>query len=445
MLICYCYDLTGDVFMRLLSKESRAKLHAWLFNKPHLKRFVHKLVYAKDRTIIALCSLFNPVREDTVLFTCFVGRSYTCSPKAIYEYMLSDPKYAGYKFVWMFRDEERCRKYRRVPALRNAHIVEFKSLEYYKYLVCSKYIVSNYKFHAFSPRRKGQIFLQCWHGTPLKRLGFDVSDDALNARDTRAGLHIQYERMSRLSTYFISPSAFASECFNSAYRLQTIDPPTEIIEKGYPRNDALAFATVEKAREIRERLNLPHDKRIILYAPTFRDNQHTAGLGFTYQIEVDFDRLRERLSDDYIILFRAHYLVASSFDFDKYKGFVYNVSDVDDINDLYICSDLLVTDYSSVFFDYANLRRPIIFYMYDRELYGSMIRGFYIDLAELPGPIVETEADLVDAIIGFDNENYYDERYRAFNAKYNYLDDGHASQRVAEHVFAPIPLEDCDK
>lgn len=424
--------------MRMLSPESRAKLHAWLFDKPVLKSLVRKMVYIKDRLTYAHFCLWNPVREDTALFMCFVGRSYGCSPKAIYEYMRSDPRYAGYKLVWMFRDKAKCEKYRAMPALDGAEIIEFKSAAYYRYLACAKYIVSNYKFHAFSPRRKKQIFLQCWHGTPLKRLGFDVSDNVINARDSRSELHKQYEWMSRQTTYFISPSAFASEKFNSAYRLQTIEPPTEIIEKGYPRNDALAFATPEKAAAVRAALGVPEGKKVILYAPTFRDNQHKAGLGFTYEVEVDFDRLREKLSDEYVILFRAHYLVANSFDFAKYKGFVYDVCAVDDINDLYIASDLLITDYSSVFFDYANLRRPIVFYMYDRELYANMLRGFYIDLAELPGPIVETEDALIDAIVSFDTENFYDDRYRAFNAKYNYLDDGHAAQRVVEHVFAPI-------
>ena len=92
-----------------------------------------------------------------------------------------------------------------------------------------------------------------------------------------------------------------------------------------------------------------------------------AGIGYTYKTEVDFDKLKANLGDEYIILFRAHYLVANSFDFDKYKGFVYDVSKVNDINHLYVISDLLVTDYSSVFFDYANLKRPEIFYMYDLE------------------------------------------------------------------------------
>ena len=134
---------------------------------------------------------------------------------------------------------------------------------------------------------------------------------------------------------------------------------------------------------------------MVLYAPTFRDTEHSGSVGYTFRAELDFDLLRERLGDDTVVLFRPHYLVANSFDFARYEGFVFDVSAVLDINDLYIASDVLVTDYSSVFFDYVNLDRPIVFYMYDLEQYASELRGFYLDLDELPGPIVRTAEDLV--------------------------------------------------
>ena len=186
----------------------------------------------------------------------------------------------------------------------------------------------------------------------------------------------------------------------------------------------------------RKRLRLPEDKKIILYAPTWRDNQHKAGVGYTYELGVDFDYLREQLEDEYVILFRAHYLVASKFNFAKYKGFVYNASKMDDINKLYVIADLLITDYSSVFFDYANLNRPILFYMYDLEDYGSEIRGFYIDLSELPGNIVEKQEDLVREIraVKYDTA-YYTEKYKTFHEKFNPLDDGKATDRVIEAVI----------
>ena len=130
-----------------------------------------------------------------------------------------------------------------------------------------------------------------------------------------------------------------------------------------------------------------------------------------------------------------YYFIANVFDFEKYKGFVYNVSEIDDVNELYIITDVLITDYSSVFFDYANLKRPMIFYMYDLEHYRDKSNGFYIDLDELPGNIVETQEDLEKEILALDKNFVYDEKYKKFNEKYNYLDDGNASMRVVNKII----------
>ena len=173
---------------------------------------------------------------------------------------------------------------------------------------------------------------------------------------------------------------------------------------------------------------------IILYAPTYRSNQHEAGTGYVYKEEVDFEKLKNELNSEYIILFRAHYFIKNHFKFDKYKGFVYDVSEINDINELYIISDILVTDYSSVFFDYANLKRPMIFHMYDLEYYRDESNGFYMDLKELPGKITKTDEELIKAIKETDRF-IYNKKYEKFNKKYNYLDDGQASERVVKECI----------
>ena len=127
--------------------------------------------------------------------------------------------------------------------------------------------------------------------------------------------------------------------------------------------------------------------------------------------------------------------MANQFDFAAYEGFVWDVSQYPDINELYVVSDLLITDYSSVFFDYANLKRPILFYMYDLAAYRDDIRGFYLDLKELPGPIVETEEALIQAIPQALEQDAYDEKYQRFHARFNALDDGHASERVVKRLL----------
>ncbi|MBQ3924601.1 MAG: CDP-glycerol glycerophosphotransferase family protein, partial [Firmicutes bacterium] len=327
-----------------------------------------------------------------IYFNTFFGSSYADSPKAMYEYMLKDPAFDDFRFVWMFKDPD---KYRFLEENRDTVLVKRHTAEDRKAAQEAGYWITNYRMlETFIPKKE-QIYVQCWHGTPLKKLGYDLvnSDNAMN---TQEEIFKKYKQDTERLAYLISPSPFATEKFTSAWNLEEFGKEDIIIEEGYPRNDRLITATDEDIAKIKENLGLSGiEKKIILYAPTWRDNQYTAGVGYTYKTEVDFDYLREELGDDYIILFRAHYLVAHDFDFEKYEGFVYDVSDYDDINDLYLASDLLITDYSSVFFDYSNLKRPMLFYMYDIEQYRDEIRGFYLDLSELPGPIVENEKDLV--------------------------------------------------
>ena len=190
------------------------------------------------------------------------------------------------------------------------------------------------------------------------------------------------------------------------------------MEVGYPRNDDLFRYTEEKCENIKKELGIPADKKVILYAPTWRQSQHTAGEGFTYSLGIDFDKMKTRLGDKAVILFRTHYFISNSFDFSKYGGFIKDVSSYDEINDLYLISDLLITDYSSVFFDYANLERPILFYMYDYEAYREEMKDFYFGIGLLPGP-VEEERDISEDVERLLEGFAVDDTYRRFNEIFN--------------------------
>ena len=380
------------------------------------------------------------VDEKTLLFCCFNGKSYSCSPKAIYEYMINTDEFKDYKFIWAFSDEK---KYKNLEKNKNTSVVKIRTKEYKKCLAKAKYWIFNYKIPDFLYPKKNQIFVQCWHGTPLKRLGCDLEhfDNVLNTID---GIKKRYKIEASKFTYFISPSKFASEKFISAWNLKEIGKENIIVEEGYPRNDFLFNYKEKDVQQIRKKLGIENDNRkIILYAPTYRSDQHQTGLGYVYKEEIDFKKMEEKFGKEYLILFRPHYFIANSFDFDKYKGFVYNVANIDDINELYIISDILITDYSSVFFDYANLKRPMIFFMYDLEHYKNESNGFYIDLNELPGPIVETQEDLEKSIEDVDFNIGSSKKYKEFNEKYNYLDDGNASKRVIEKVI--LEMEKVEK
>ena len=376
------------------------------------------------------------VRTDgrLVVFSAYNGKSYACSPRAVYEKMLNDPRFSEFRFVWLFDDPE---AHRDLEKNRATFVIKNRSRECEAALIKAGYWIFNFRAYDHWLPRRTQTYVQCWHGTPLKRLGYDItrSDNAMNSI---AEIRSKYRSDAKRFSYLLSSCPFVTEKFSSAWALDRFAKSGTILETGYPRNDFLRSFTTEDAKAVREKLGLSDcDKKLILYAPTWRDNRYDASRGYVYDCPVDFNYLKRELSDEYIILFRAHYLVASSFDFDAYKGFILNVSDWDDINELYIIADMLITDYSSVFFDYAILRRPMLFYMYDMEAYRDELRGFYLELSELPGPIVTTERELAEAVRTAKTDAKQLDR---FNAAYNSLNDGKAAERLTDKIFGETEI-----
>lgn len=445
-------------------KRTKRAVFALLKRAPSMRHRLRTALYKRrGRRYERMCAR-TTVDPRIVVFECYAGRAYACSPRALYQEMLADERFADHTFVWVLRPKvvralaavggydvrtsaeigdggsmvdklDRLFGAEALEELRNAVIVSYASVPYYEFHARAGHWISNYIVPTHMRPREGQTYVQTWHGTPLKRLGCDIARDKTNAMYSSDDIYERYRREGERFTYLLSPSAFTSERLGSAFDLTDDVRMAKVIEEGYPRNDFLHTFTTEQAEAIRRRLGIPDDRRVVLYAPTFRDDQHDAGTGYTLKATLDFDVLRERLGDDHVILFRPHYLIANRFDFSRYEGFVFDVSAVKDVNDLYVVSDVLVTDYSSVFFDYANLRRPIVFYMYDQEQYAEQLRGFYLDLEELPGPIVRTAGDLADAVAAASPADASDPRYWRFNRGFTYHDDGNAARRVLERLF----------
>lgn len=395
------------------------------------RKTFRKLIYFKRKIKYLKYYYKYDVDDKMIFFEAYNGRNYACSPKALYEYMIKNKKFNDYKFVWAFKNVNQ----HKILKNKNTIVVKTNSKEYFKYLSLSKYWIVNSLIDVSIKKKKNQIYLQCWHGTPLKKLRYDIEVKGA-VLNTISEIRKRNDLDAIKFDYFISPSKFCTEKFISAFNLKKLGKDNIIVEKGYPRNDYLFNYKKEDIDKIKKLLKLPKGKKVILYAPTFRDNQHTSGVGYTYNLGINFDKMQKELSKDYIILFRTHYFVSNSFDFSKYDKFIYDVSKYDDINDLYVISDLLITDYSSVFFDFANLKKPMIFYMYDLDDYKNNLRDFYFDLSILPGPIVKQENDLIKEIKNIDNydESYHD-KYIKFNEKFNYLDDGKSTERVVEVIF----------
>jgi len=375
-----------------------------------------------------------PIDPNLIVFESFQGKHYTCSPKAMFEELLNDPAYAGYRFVWSFVNTKKHRY-----LLKNSRITLVKrgSEKYYDVMATAKYRITNSTNPLTVPVRKGQIYIQTWHGTPLKRLGLDIVRDG-NAAQSRKEIHSLYRREATQFDYLISPSAYTTEKLASAFGLTAEEQKKKIVETGYPRNGFLFTHTPETVEELKEFYKIPEGKKVILYAPTFREGSYQYGKGFDYQIALDVERLQKRFGDTACVLMRTHYLANTQFDYEKYEGFLIKVTGVADINRLYVISDLLVTDYSSVMFDFSILRRPMIFYMYDQEQYRGELRDFYIEPDILPGPIVTTQKELEDEIEKVLQTPFVcDARYEAFCEKFTYLDDGEAAKRAVAATIAP--------
>ena len=379
-------------------------------------KFTYRLLYR-----------FIPCNNKTILFIAFHGRGYLDNPRALYEYLINDPKYHDYNFVWAIKHHNK-----KALDIPNGKIIEYFSLSYFFYLARSKYWIVNCKLPGYVLKKPNQIYLQTWHGTPLKKLAHDI-DVPEGTTFYRSGMSASqmfktYDDDVAKYNYMISPSSFTTEVFQTSFRINK----ERLIETGYPRNDKLSNYTSSQVETIKERIGLPKDKKVILYAPTWRDNSYITS-GYTFKLEVNFKLWQQQLSDEYVVVFKPHYLIVNDFNMDEFKGFVYQIGATEEINDLYLISDVLITDYSSVFFDYAILNRPIYFYMYDLENYRDELRGFYLDIyQDLPGNIYENETEMLQQIA---QNNYDYDKLNSFNQRFNNHEDGNASKRVVDIVF----------
>jgi CDP-glycerol glycerophosphotransferase len=214
----------------------------------------------------------------------------------------------------------------------------------------------------------------------------------------------------------------------------------EICEYGYPRNDLLSRGdTAGLAARVRARLGLPEGKKVVLYAPTWRDNQvYANGRRYRFDMRLDLERAWRELGPDYVFLIRGHHHMADDVPAGMRDGFAVNVTAYPDITELYLVADVLVTDYSSAMFDYAVTGRPMVFFTYDLADYRDNLRGFYFDFeAEAPGPLLATSAELTGALRDIDSvAASYRDSYQSFADRFCSLEDGKAGARICDRLFA---------
>ena len=360
-----------------------------------------------------------PVRKGTVVFESHLGKQYSDSPKYIYQAMVAAG--GGYRAVWSYTGN---------PAAwpTEAVLVRRESWRYYYELARAEFWVDNQGFPRQFRKRAGTTYLQTWHGTPLKTMGFDEPGLAALPPAQQREHAAMIERWDAL----VVPSDYFIDTFVRAYRYSG-----PLLRVGYPRNDPLVTGNDPgTVKELRERLHLPDNRKIVLYAPTFRDTQHHIRARF--QLRLDLQALAEALGEEYYFLIRTHYLDRVSIPA-THRPLAANLSKHHDVTELMLASDVLITDYSSILFDYANLRRPMIFFTYDYEDY-LRTRGTYFDLAStVPGPQVATTAEVIDCLRNLDDVQIrFRERYEQFHARFCQYDTGTASTTIVRQ-YLPGP------
>ncbi len=388
------------------TKKYKKKANKWK------KRFVWKILYPS--------LMLLPIDDKTIVFESFLGRNYSDNPKAIYEYMqTNNPEY---NYVFFLNDPKDAKD--EIPG--NVKLVKKISFGYIYYLARAKFIIANSRMMMKYQKRDGQVYIQTWHGTPLKKLVMDMQNVNLPGTNKQNYL-INFLNEAKRWDYLISANNHSTNVFNHAFLQENI------LEIGYPRNDILVNHTHADIQRVRNNLNLNIDDKVLLYAPTFRDDEYVSKGNYTQKVEIDLARLQEELPE-WKILLRTHYLVTQNMDNDLEN--VINVSDYHDINHLYLAADVLMTDYSSVFFDYAILDRPMIFFAYDLEKYESNLRGFYFDYENtIPGKNISGTDELIEILADI---NHYEENFKLkrqmFRQEFTYLEEGTASKKVADLI-----------
>lgn len=355
----------------------------------------------------------------SVFFQSYLGEQATDSALAIHKEL--HRRMPELKLYWGVNDKS-------VELPEGAIPVVMYTTEWYEILSRAEFLVNNIYFFSWFKKRSNQTYLQTWHGTPLKKIGRSYWED-------RNREPVWIERMDRQAAqwdYLISPNAFCTAKFSEEFRYSGT-----VLEVGYPRNDVLSSPRDEGLDEIRSALGISDYKKIVLYAPTWRDSQSAKAWVANMVTFIDLQRLSRELGDEYCILVRGHGHNARAGSTVGSQGNVVDVTYYPEINDLYRVSDLVITDYSSVMFDFAVTKKPMLFFAPDLEIYAEGVRGFYLDYeTTVPGPVVRDADRVAEEIHKLTSSNWEPtEQYLSFVREYCSKEDGHAARRVVDQVW----------
>ena len=388
-----------------------------------LKDIISQVYRRLFNVIATVC----PVRKHVVLFEAFNGKVPMDNPLYVYEALqIAHP---DWKLVWGVKRQLVAEAQEKYPKLK---IIPRFSAKWLLVAPVAEFWVLNARMPYWLKKNSRTTYIQTWHGTPLKRLGIDIPNVSMPGTDTNQ-YRQNFTTESKRWDFLIAPNQFSKEVFRKAF-----DFKNQFLDYGYPRNDRLVHQRKNRdvIAAIKKRIVGNKTGKVILYAPTWRDDFFIRKGMYKMNLPFSLAAVVKSLSKEDVLIIRPHYLVAESINIQGFEDNVKLCVD-EDINDLYLISDLLITDYSSVMFDYAILNRPMLFYPYDLAHYQGDVRGFYFDYNKVPGPIVTNEQDFLAKLDQFlINDGYPNEKAKmmAFRTQFTEWEQGTASQRVVKLI-----------
>ncbi len=366
-------------------------------------KFIYKTYSCVASLAVNILKLFVKTDDKLILFVSYGGRHFNDSPKCIYDMMKQDLRFADYKLVWAFRNPED-------KDVENK--IKIDTLEYYVTALKARCWVTNVIIErGLSFKGKNTYYFHTTHTTLPKFSG----NDETNASAFGTNFKYSYDCSC-------AQSEEEKRLQQSMFSLR----PEQILVCGYPKNDILACASDFDRDSFLSGLGISPDKTVILYAPTYRENPEEC------EIPIDFEKWQKELGDKYVVLFRAHPVFAQRMKIEK-SSFVCDVSSYPDNMKLMMASDMLISDYSGIFFEYAILNRPMFCYAYDYDEYIKT-RGMYMDLRrELPSG---TQQEIL-AMIKADDKTAIKEKVQAFRNKY-VTAYGNATQTAVDNIYEHI-------
>lgn len=353
-------------------------------------RFIQTTYKVIMSVFFRFIGLFIKTDQKLILFSSFAGKKYNDSPKVLFEKMQADSFFSGYKMVWAFEHPEKFN----IPG---ALCVKIDTWDYFKLALKAKIWITSVNIErGLHFKKNNTIYVNTWHGAGTKKIG-----NACAGRN-------DYD-LSNVDVMLVQ-SDFERDIFIRDFKCLE----NSIYKIGFPRNDELFHITEEDRAKFRQLFKIPKGKKVILYAPTWRDSKD-GGLSYKVEPPINIDKWKATLSEEYIILFRMHPFT-TLFNM-EYDDFARDVSKYDNLNHLLAITDILITDYSTIVYDSAVARIPFICFGFDYERYNKE-RGFYFDLNKVyPGGVLYNEDNVLERIKSISNSVDVD-KYEAFRNKY---------------------------